>query len=407
MLQHWIWFTARKGIGTRGRAALLRLFGSAERIYALTESECRKVEGFETRWLEPLLDKSLAPAEAVMEECDNKKIRLLTYCDEAYPTSLKNISDPPALLYYKGTLPDFNSEAAIAIVGSRKCSPYGLLHAKQFGKLIANSGAIVVSGGARGIDTIALRGALDSTMPVVAVLGCGVDVVYPRENRALFADIERHGCLISEYPPRTPPERGHFPVRNRIISGLTLGVLVVEAPEDSGALITAQLALEQGRDVYAIPGNVGVASCIGSNRLLREGAIMVENGWDVLKDYVPLYPDKLADGRSRELAQKVFRTRYGMALPVYTPLPAAEPAGKKPVDNPPPKAYSDKKEASFSSDEQKVLETLQTEGVHCDELVVRSGLPASRLMAALTMLQIKQRAEKLPGNYYRLKSAEK
>lgn len=403
MLQHWIWLTGRRGIGTHGRAALLRLFGSAERIYALTTQECRETEGFEARWLEPLMDKSLDEAEKILRSCDDKGIRLLTYCDEAYPLYLKNISDPPALLYYKGTLPDFNHEAAIAIVGSRKCSPYGLLHAKQFGKLIANSGAIVVSGGARGIDTVALRGALDSTMPVVAVFGCGVDVVYPRENRLLFEDIARHGCLLSEYPPQTPPDRSHFPVRNRILSGLTLGVLVVEAPDPSGALITAQLALDQGRDVYAIPGNVGVASCAGSNRLLREGAIMVENGWDVLKDYVTLFPDKLADGRSQESARRIFKTRYGMALPVYTPLPNQEPRDKKSIDFSPPKGYSDEKAPVLTPDETAVLSAMAAEQIHCDELTVRTELPAGRVLAALTMLQIKQRVEKLPGNYYRKK----
>lgn len=405
MLQHWIWLTTRRGIGTRGCAALLRLFGSAERIFEMKEAEYLSTEGFERRWLESLLDKSLDDAEKILVQCDEKRISLLTYCDEHYPDRLKNIADPPALLYYKGTLPEFDQEAAIAIVGSRRCSPYGLLHAKQFSKLIANSGGIVVSGGARGIDTMALRGALDSAMPVVCVLGCGLDVVYPAENHFLFRDIEMHGCMISELPPGTPPEARNFPPRNRIISGLSLGVLVVEAPEHSGALITADFALEQGRDVFSIPANIGVKSCAGSNRLLREGAIMVDSGWDVLQQYTYLFPDKLNDGRLAETARKIFQTRYHMALPVYSPMPMIGSDDKKSVDNPPVKNYSDEKEKScaYTADETAVQSVMEAEPIHCDQIVAKCGLPVSRVMAALTMLQIKKRVEKLPGNYYQQK----
>lgn len=183
MLKHWIWLTNRKGIGTVGRAKLLRLFGSAERVYALTERECRETEGFEAGWLEGVMDKSLDTSLKILEDCDNKGISVLTYGDTAYPDRLRNLPDPPAVLYYRGNLPEIDTEAVIGIVGTRKCSAYGLLHAKQFAKLIAASGGIVVSGGARGIDTMALRGALDSAMPVICVLGCGVDVPYPPENR--------------------------------------------------------------------------------------------------------------------------------------------------------------------------------------------------------------------------------
>lgn len=156
-------------------------------------------------------------------------------------------------MYLQGRLPGFDHEAAIAVVGSRRCSAYGLLHAKQFSRLIAASGGLVMSGGARGIDTMALQSAMDLLEPVVCVLACGLDIAYPPENGQLFAQIASRGCLLSEYPPGTSPMRGNFPVRNRILSGLSVGVLVVEASAQSGALITARLALEQGRDVFAIP----------------------------------------------------------------------------------------------------------------------------------------------------------
>ena len=402
MLKHWIWLTTRPGIGVHGRAALLRLFGTAERIFEMKERDYLAAEGFECRWLESLLDKSLDEAEKILIECDDKSIRLVTYADGAYPSRLRNISDPPALLYYCGTLPDFDNEAVIGVIGSRRCSAYGLLHAKQFSKLIASSGGIVVSGGARGIDSMALRGALDSEMPVACVLGCGVDVVYPPENRELFRQIAAHGCLLSEYRPGTRPDRGNFPVRNRIISGLALGVLVVEAPERSGALITANLALEQGRDVFAIPGNIGVKSCEGSNRLIRDGAIVVENGWEILREYEHLFPGKLSDGRSREAMERGFMARFGRPAPVYTPVVLEEPVDKKVIDNPENRNYSDVKEktSALTRDEAAVHAALSAEPILADELVVRTGLPAQRVSAALTMLQIKGLAQKQAGNRY-------
>lgn len=402
MLKHWIWLTTRPGIGVHGCAALLRLFGTAERIFEMKERDYLAAEGFERRWLESLLDKSLDEAEKILIECDDKSIRLVTYADGAYPSRLRNISDPPALLYYCGTLPDFDNEAVIGVIGSRRCSAYGLLHAKQFSKLIASSGGLVVSGGARGIDSMALRGALDSEMPVACVLGCGVDVVYPPENRELFRQIAAHGCLLSEYRPGTRPERGNFPVRNRIISGLALGVLVVEAPERSGALITANLALEQGRDVFAIPGNIGVKSCEGSNRLIRDGAIVVENGWEILREYEHLFPGKLSDGRSREAMERGFMARFGRPAPVYTPVVLEEPVDKKVIDNPENRNYSDVKEKVpvLAGDEAAVFAVLSEQPELADELVVRSGLPAQRVAAALTMLQIKGLARKQAGNRY-------
>lgn len=392
MLKHWIWLTQRPGIGTHGRAALLRLFGTAERIYAMGEREYRDTTGFEMRWLESLLDKSTDEAERVLIACDDLGIQLLTYADTRYPERLRNIPDPPAVLYYKGTFPDFDHEAAIAVVGSRRCSAYGLMYAKRFGRQIANCGGLVVSGGARGIDTMATYGAMDASAPVVAVMGCGLDINYPRENKGLFEDMARRGCLISEYPPGTPPNGRHFPVRNRIISGLCLGVLVVEAPEDSGALITANQALEQGRDVYAIPGNIGVKHCEGSNRLLREGAILVENGWDVVREYTYMFPDKLSDGRTREALEQSARS-CGVAAPVCVP---ATP--EKEASCPPAAALQD-----ISADEQKILDLLTAEPILADTLVARSGMPAQRVLAALTMLQIKQLALKLAGNMYQRK----
>lgn len=401
MLKHWIWLTTRKGIGPRGRTTLLRLFATAERIYALTKEECLHTEEFQAKWLDEIMDKDLSHAEELLIKCDNLGISLMTYLDEEYPERLRNISDPPALLYYRGRFPAFDDEATIAIVGTRKCSAYGLLHAKQFSRLIANSGAIVVTGGARGIDTMATKGALDSSMPVVCVMGCGLDITYPRENRWLFRDVEMHGCLISEYPPGTPPEEWNFPQRNRIISGLSLGVLVIEAPKKSGALITANLALDQGRDVYTIPGNIGAKQSEGSNALLRDGASVAMDGWEILSNYVHLFPDKLSDARNKTTLENRFAARYGVAQPVYSPILTTED-DKKSIDNPPQNAYSENNGsvAAMQDDTDTVLALLSYEPIHVDRLVATSKLSAQRVSAALTMLQIKQLAHKCGANYY-------
>lgn len=423
MDKHWVWLTTRKGIGAGGCVRLLRRFGSAERVFEGTRHGFERDGQVERRWIDSLCDKDLSEAEAILRRCDEAGIRILRYDDPLYPERLRCISDPPALLYYRGTMPAFDGEAAIAVVGSRRCSAYGLLSAKKISTMIARCGGVVLSGGARGIDTMALRGALEATTPVVCVCGCGLDVVYPRENRYLFTEILHHGCLISEYPPGTPPLPSNFPVRNRILSGLSLGVLVIEAPEKSGALITADLALEQGRDVFAVPGNIGVKQCEGSNRLLREGAILVQDGWDLLREYEPQFSDRLIDGRTKDALASVFRLRYGRALPVYTPVsfgqsPEELQSGQLPDEGEkPPKAAGKrskkqlpageatpgKKEPKLpplSDDEQTVYSALGEQPLLPDELVAQCALPARSVATALTMLQIKGLAVKTAGNRF-------
>ena len=400
MQEHWIWLSGRKGIGPVGCAYLIEKFGTAEQIYAMTSEELREQGITNPNLIRILADKSLDAAWGVMDACEHHGIKILTYCDEIYPKRLKSISDPPMVLYYKGEFPYVDEEAGIGIVGTRKGSLYGLLNAKEFGKSIACGGGMVVTGGARGIDTMALKGALEGQTPVICVLGSGLDMLYPHENRDLFLQVSKHGCLISEYVPGTRAYPGNFPVRNRIISGLSLGVLVVEAPERSGALITANHALEQGRDVFAVPGNIGTDACLGSNRLLREGAYMVESGWDILSMYQSLFPNKLYDPKKAENIKKLISYRYSNTLPVYTPV-YENPFNQKKIDIPEKKTYSDEKPTlnNLTPDEQLVLDHLTAERIHMDNLTVASGLPVSRVAAAITLLQIKKAVSRLPGNY--------
>ena len=292
MLIHWIWLATRPNLTDREKVMLLQRFQEPEEIY-FSDAEGLRKQNFKQPAMEALLDKSLDDAQKILDACMDKDIHICTYADAAYPARLKNIVDPPLVLYYKGYLPQMDDVPVIALVGTRKASVYGLSTAKRMGYQLAKCAAVVVSGLAEGIDGAGASGALMAQGTVVGVLGCGADVVYPSFHRSLYADTQHNGCLLTEFPPGTPPHKWNFPKRNRIMSGLSCGVLVVEAPEHSGSLITARLAAEQGRDVFVVPGNIDVPTFVGSNALLREGASIATCGWDVVEEYAYIYPGKV------------------------------------------------------------------------------------------------------------------
>lgn len=415
MLLHWLWFSTRPDLSDRVKTNLLQHFHDAEDIFYADPALFQTVDGISPAAIESLQDKSLTHAEKIWEECARKKIHILTYRDAAYPSRLRNIADPPMVLYCKGTLPDFDSLPLIAVVGTRKATSYGLTVAKRMGYQIATCGGIVVSGMATGIDAMAMQGALSANAPVVGVLGCGADVVYPASNRSLFADTERYGCLLSEFAPGTEPFRWNFPKRNRIISGLSCGVLVVEAPEKSGALITARQASEQGRDVFVVPGNIDVPSCAGSNALLRDGAIMVGSGWDVLSEYEAQYPGRIENrcrpGRQIAYPDEVERqlTDTGKQLLKVAQKPSVfskrNKKTKKEIDSGTSSQYSDaeKKRPPMTENEQTVLSLVEQGSTLVDDIMAASDLPAGVVLAALTMLEVKGLLERLPGKRVHLK----
>jgi len=418
MLVHWIWLATRP-FSDRVKANLLEHFSDPEEIYYADNGAFSEIEGLTAEQLDALGEKSLTQPEEILRRCSREKISILTIRDAGYPGRLKNIPDPPCLLYYKGSLPDFDGVPLIGVVGTRKASAYGLTAAKRLGFQIARCGGIVVSGMARGIDSLAMSGALTAGGAVVGILGCGADIVYPPSNKSLFADVENYGCILTEFPPGTPPIGRNFPRRNRIISGLSCGVLVVEAPEKSGALITARQALEQGRDVFVVPGNIDVDSFVGSNRLLRDGAIAVSSGWDVLSEYESLYPDKI-----HRDDKKVHLTAYAdeVALPAEEeramPKVAQKPAipkkksapkqkvDKKVIDNGTNLPYSDvnKAMAALSSDERVVAETLLKGERLVDDVIAEAGLSTAKVLATLTILEIKGVVKRLPGKRVCLKT---
>ena len=404
MLAHWIWLATRSGIGVRSALALLRAFPDIESLYGARAEDYVQAEGVDSKCLDALCDKSLSEANRILGSCLEKWIHVLTYQDAAYPTRLKHIPDPPLTLYYQGNLPDFDAEPAVAVVGTRRASAYGCMTARRMGYQIARCGGLVVSGAAGGVDTLAMKGALLAERPVVGVLGNGLDVIYPRSNRDLYRDVACRGCLISEFPPGTPPLGRNFPRRNRIISGLCCGVVVVEAPEKSGALITAQLALYQGRDVFAVPGNVDAACSAGSNGLLRDGAIVAQSGWDVMEEYQSLFPEKVGPWSGKTLLSSYPRELAELREPPYHFAQETPINSEKNVDNEDGKPYSELQElmSTLSDDERAVTSCLTDALRHVDDVIAGSGLPAARVLASLTLLEVKGLVVRHPGKFYSL-----
>lgn len=418
MLLHWIWLSIREHVSDRMKVELVRHFQGPEEIYFADTDSFAQVEGLSTEAVKSLADKDLQAAQKILRDCQRENLGILTFQDAAYPARLKNIPDPPVVLYYKGKLPDFDSYPAIGIVGTRKASAYGMNVAKKMGYQIARCGGIVVSGMAYGIDGMATMGALMADMPAVGVLGCGADVVYPRSNSKLFEDMQQYGCLISEFVPGTAPMGFNFPRRNRIISGLSCGVLVVEAPEKSGALITAQAALDQGRDVFVVPGNIDVDTFVGSNRLLRSGAIAVGSGWDLMSEYEMQYPDTICkfDGSVPAKADRL-RANFTAQTEKIQPKVAQNAAvfgknkvskeieDKKVFDNDDPSPYSDgeDKMPPLSPEEQKIVSALTQEPRPVDDVIAETGIPTAKMLATLTLLQVKGIVKQHPGKRISLK----
>lgn len=277
------WFANIRGIGNRTKCRLLAQVGNASELYFMPESQLRLLSDITDKNIDAILNARKTDVERSYHALYEKGIVFLALEDTDYPAKLKRISDPPVGLYVKGKLPD-NEQRTVAVVGARMCSEYGRTMAKDLGRILAKNEICIVSGMAKGIDTAAHIGALEETGATCAVLGCGVDVCYPASNQKIYADILGRGCVISEYPPGTQPLPVLFPQRNRIISGMSDLVVIVEARARSGSLITADCALEQGRDIYAVPGRICDTLSAGCNNLIRQGAGIISNIEDFLKE---------------------------------------------------------------------------------------------------------------------------
>ena len=347
------------GVGPKTSRSLIERFGSATKALDAPEASLRDVPGVGPRLAEKVARaRREVDAQAELELCRKMGVRIVARADQGYPPLLGDIPDPPTLLYVRGTIEPAD-QLAIALVGSRKCTPYGMRIAERLAGSLARVGLTVVSGLARGIDAAAHRGALANGGRTIAVLANGLGAVYPPEHEGLAQQVVESGALISESPMGQSPLAGLFPQRNRVISGLSLGVVVVEATPRSGSLSTARHATEQNRDVFAVPGPVDSLPSRGCHALIRDGAKLVETVDDILEELGPLV---------REVKAK-----------------PEEPAVRHPA------------ELSLSDRERTLLGRLDDQGVAIDELIAVTGLTASQVMATLSVLELRRLVRRLPG----------
>jgi DNA processing protein len=358
-LFYWLALNFVPGVGSVFIKRLLDRFETPEAIFQAPMKELMEVEGLGMKAAGEIKkgphEQSVKKELALLEKSG---ARVITLKDPVYPSRLRDIYDPPCLLYLKGELKE-GDELAVSIVGSRKTTPYGRWVTEKISQDLVRHGVTIVSGMARGVDSVAHMGALSGGGRTIAVLGCGVDVVYPPENRNLFPRIVEQGAVLSEFPMGSPPEGSHFPKRNRIISGLSIGVVVIQASSDSGSLITANYALEQGRDVFAIPGNVGAEGSRGTNRLIKDGAKLVESSEDILEEILPQWK------REKEGEEEV------------------KPRGPE-----------------LTEEEKALYGMLSENPVHIDAMIRESGFDPGKVSSLLLTMELKGLIAQWPGKCF-------
>jgi DNA processing protein len=358
-LSYWLALQRVVGVGTILAKRLIDHFGEPQAIFSAQERELREVEGVGRHVITSLKHFDAWKEVKREEELIAKyQVDVITMKDRRYPQNLLNTNDPPPLLYIRGEILK-KDDLAVALVGSRMAGEYGKMATEKISYDLAARGVTVVSGMARGIDSAAHRGAIKACGRTIAVLGCGIDTIYPPENKDLFAEIVDHGAVISEFPISTPPLPVNFPKRNRIISGLSLGVVVVEAGTKSGSLITARLALEQGRDVFAVPGSIDSLRSKGTHHLIKQGAKLVEGADDILAEVLPQW----------EQPQRIQEERK-------------------------------EREKELDGAARTVLDLLSLNPLHIDDLISRSNMRSCEIAALLLDLELKGWLRQLPGKMF-------
>ena len=388
-LECWIWFSALHCLRVRTRKALLERFGSAKGVWFSDRNEIERLPGLLPEERKALLNRDDQSVAQIVRRCAEENVSILTYQDAAYPERLRNIPDPPYVLYVRGTLPAVDAEPLIAVVGTRRSSAYGERMTRRIARELALCGGIVVTGLASGIDSAAATGALDAGGTVIGVLGVAINHVYPSSNGPLYDRVAAQGALISEYPPDAEGAKEWFPRRNRIIAALSLGVVVPEAPLRSGALITANRALDYGRDVFAVPANADSPKGAGSNRLLREGAILVQSGREVMEEYAAFFPEKInlveaPEEKPENAAEEQKSAPDGKAFFRFR-----EPNRKREDATGNPSGVLAGQLGTLTENQLKLISVMDRPGMHVDDLIDLTHLPASVVLSELTILQIK------------------
>lgn len=378
MIRYLIWLQQALGAGNTRAIKALEYFGTAEIIYNSKITELEKSKIFTKKDFLKLHNTSLSSALKIMADCRKNGIKILGYGDKEYPESLSQIEDAPLVLYIKGKMPYFDNTPTICIVGPRKVSEFGKRAAYSLSYRLAASGFTVVSGGAIGTDTYAHAGALKAGGKTVLCMGCGIMSDYLPQNKKLRDAVAKVGCLISEYPPFYEPDRSTFPIRNRIMSALSLGTVIIEAPLKSGSLITARHANEQGKDVFVIPGSPNLREYKGSNALLRDGAKPLLDISDIFGEYITHFPDKIN-------IEKAFEKP--------TIIEKKSPKQIKIEKN-------EKKLSQTLSNEAKIVYNYLNKQIFFPEDINIPNLSDSKLLSALTELEMEFMIKSLPGGKY-------
>ena len=372
-LKYWLWLSDAAKLSVRAKEELLKHYGSPENMFSAPKGEYEVLAGRKLEGLEALEARDLSSALRIMDECERQGIRIISIQDAAYPDRLRNIYAPPTVLYVKGELPPVDDEVTIALIGTRKCTPYGLKIAEKLGSEIAECGGIVVSGLTMGIEAAGAEGALRAGGKVIGVLGTSHEEAKSRLAQSVAAS----GALVSEYPPGAGSYRSNFRARNRISAGLSLGVAVVEAPEQSNTRLFVNEAAEQGKEIFAVPGNADAYNCRGTNAMIKEGATAVTEGWEIVREFAKLYPDRVR--RPSPPTKKSER-------PAPVKAEKQPESTKKVIDKRSDAEYIDLQK--LSPTQQAIVSVMDKRSQHVDEIIARSGFPPAKVLADLTLLQL-------------------
>lgn len=413
------------GAGSKTAVNLVREFGDAEAVYNRTAEELSSCNvSVDKRVLARLAYKDLSEAVSILDWCDKNGVQVLVPTDKSYPKGLLSLRDAPMVLYVLGKLPDFDKTLCCAMVGTREMSEYGKNTAYELGTGLAYGGACVVSGLALGVDGMAMAGAVEAGGATVAVLGCGIDIVYPKAHEKLLLKVLEKGAVITEYAPGVSPRGHHFPVRNRIISGLSQAVCVVEGDMKSGSLITARHAIYQGRALYAVPGRIGEKGSRGTNFLIKEGANTVTDASDILSDFEFIYPltvnlkSAVPHISSDEAAEKLSVGSKGVKLKrekkvkdtKAEPVKTEKKEKKKKTESPFPKEEMPVRKTvdldTLGEAELKVFEYMKPDVPMLAEEIAEGGFDISQVMVSLTLLEIAGAVEAGAGGYYLKRAAD-
>ena len=404
-LLKWVWLTTLRRMHSSKITCLLDRFDNIDDIYAAKREDYKEISYLNSAEIDELCDKNTDKAEKIIDRTRNAGGYIITYDSENYPKRLCRLVNPPYVLYVKGNF-DFDKPSVnMGVVGTRRYSEYGMIVTSKLCGELARNGFTLISGMARGIDSLAAIAALRSGARTLAVLGCGIDIVYPPENEDLLNHIIEHGAIISEYPPLTEPFPSNFPERNRIIAALSDGLLVTEAPRKSGALITARCAHDMGINVFSVPGNIFDPNSVGTNKLIKAGAIPVLNTGDIIEEYSAYLEDVEKPQKGVNFIGNGLHGSVIKENKEEKPK-AAAPEDTKELDSGKIReikklSIDDERFSGLSPDEKSIVEIIiAAEKITADEIIRKSGKNAVKINSMLPLLEIEGHIKKLPGNFY-------